>query len=92
MGGQKMQGPFEPHDTPGPLPSITVEEFREQFTEEIRRSILMAIEKAMMSEKAYWISQAMSEEDAYRLARSLFQPARRGQQLIGFLAPGKYLW
>jgi hypothetical protein len=88
MGGIAQAGkPPEPEDTVGPAPSITADEFRARFTEEMREALWSGMNAMRLQWVLHHKFQGHIQEDAEHLARQYVQPAMEALQLIGFLAP-----
>lgn len=90
MGGTKGSPP-EPEDERAPAPEITVEQFREQFTEEIREFLV----EALNSHRLRVVERLMSgggnnREEAEAQARIELRPGTLALRLIHRLHPQPY--
>lgn len=90
MGGTQGSPP-EPEDQAAPDPSITVEQFREQFTEEMRNFLW----EALNSHRLKLVEEAMSgvgknREEAETQARRDLRIGMNALRLIHALHPQPY--
>lgn len=92
MGGEKMKGPLAPHESPTPQPAITLEEFREQYTDEMRAELLLASIALQTERRNSHLAQGHGKEDAERMAHADNSVLRRAMQLIAALHPPSYTW
>jgi hypothetical protein len=88
-----MQHPPEPHERPAPEPTISVEEFRAQYTIEIRQAVAdcITVEQIRLAE-FYERVEGLESNAAKAKASAAVKAARRGQQLIHALHPEAYQW
>lgn len=87
-----MQRPLEPHDHPGPTPSLSAEEFRAEFTEEMRREIQRGLEHQQYIRKFLYMEQGMTPNEAAEKAHEGGATGRKALQLLGRIAPEPYQW
>ncbi len=92
MGGQRMVEEFEPHEKPAPEPSITIEQFRERFTEEHRIAMSALLSATLVETKQVHLRRGLDENAAQVAAMDGARLAREGLILIGLIHPIPYKW
>lgn len=92
MGLQK--GNVEVNGTLGqpPEPLITVEEFREQFTERHREALRRSIASDYYDLRNSLLAGGFSEEEAKKEASEMTRASREALQLVFKLHPPPYEW
>lgn len=92
MGGT-IGSPPRPEDQDRPDPSLTAEEFRAQFTEDMREELCTALEllrQWRVREVMEFAQGKVSLEEAQTIVRRQMQVGMRALQLIAALAPQPY--
>lgn len=91
-GGQRMTEEFPDHESVGPAPTITIEQFRERFTDQHRNAIVKCIagcEKGLID---LYMEAGLDRPTAQGLASRDIYVARYALQIIHEVHPESFKW